>query len=521
MEMFNKLKAKLAEELDSETESNAEYAGGERGAAGGAQGSPADQVGALEAEVRELKEHINKNYFIYVKRLEKRKERIKELEEYAKLVVKDNEKLNDKLKEFEECQTQLGRARDNLDELEGFQSQELAKVKHMLLSAETALEKEARERKELGERVAEGANEAEKLRMEVSRKDAKLAEKEKGWEARVDEVRREQEAKVQRLEERLNNQDLSGDDRLDAVISERDSLEGELRSAEAECATLQKKLTEAQEHAEAAQIEAEQSREELSKMKQEKDALRSSVLELEIANHEHQNSKNADIDGLKMEVAKLNTEKETLEMTLDLRDRELKAKKEEFRSDLSFLEKRKSELEQEADSKSSRMAALEAELTVLKEKLAETSRDLSSVNSEVEAQKEKVSQMEEASRNKDESLISLRSELEEERKSATGPAKALPELEVRYSGVIADYEKVAIEQGANPNADKPGSKNGGWCGEGGGSSVNSGASGPPAARAAKTSGGVANNSNSSSSTEIRNSKWSRGRFWLDIGRSSQ
>ena len=56
MEMFNKLKAKLAEELDSETESNAEYAGGERGAAGGAQGSPADQVGALEAEVREVKE---------------------------------------------------------------------------------------------------------------------------------------------------------------------------------------------------------------------------------------------------------------------------------------------------------------------------------------------------------------------------------------------------------------------------------------------------------------------------------
>ena len=183
--MFNKLKAKLAEELDSETESNAEYAGYDRGAAGAAQGSPADQARALEAEVRDLKEHINKNYFIYVKRLEKRKERIKELEEYAKLVVRDNESLNEKLKEFEECQTQLGRARDNLDELEGFQSQELAKVKHMLLSAETALEKETRERKELGERVAKGESEAEKLRLEVSRKDAKLAEKENDLEARV------------------------------------------------------------------------------------------------------------------------------------------------------------------------------------------------------------------------------------------------------------------------------------------------------------------------------------------------
>ena len=445
MEMFNKLKAKLAEELDSETESNAEYAGGERGAAGAAQESSADQVRALEAEVRELKEHINKNYFVYVKRLEKRKERIKELEEYAKLVLKDNETLNDKLKEFGECQTQLGRARDNLDELEGFQSQELAKVKHMLLSAETALEKETRERKELGERVARGENEAERLRLEVSRRDARLAEKEKSWEGRVDEVRREQEAKVLRLEERLNNQDLSGDERLDAVISERDNLEVKLRSTETECATLQSKLSEAKEQAEVALIEAEQSREELSRMKQEKDALRSSVLELEIANHEHQNSKNADIDGLKMEVAKLNTEKETLEMTLDLRDRELKAKKEEFRSDLSSLEKRKSELEQEADSKSSRITALEAELTVLKEKLAQASCELSSVNSEMAVQKEKVLLMEEASRSKDESLNALKSELEEEKKSATGAAKALSELEARYSEVIADYEKVVIE----------------------------------------------------------------------------
>ena len=49
----------------------------------------------------ELKEHINKNYFVYVKRLEKRKERIKELEEYAKLVIKDNEALAEKAKGFQ------------------------------------------------------------------------------------------------------------------------------------------------------------------------------------------------------------------------------------------------------------------------------------------------------------------------------------------------------------------------------------------------------------------------------------
>ncbi len=38
-----------------------------------------------------------------------------------------------------------------MEQLEGFQNQELAKVKHMLLSAETALDQERRRRKELEE----------------------------------------------------------------------------------------------------------------------------------------------------------------------------------------------------------------------------------------------------------------------------------------------------------------------------------------------------------------------------------
>ena len=102
MDMFNKLKAKLAEELDSESER--EDRGGGGGGGGGAlsgsasEGGPLDAA-ALQQEVLELKEHINKNYFVYVRRLEKRKERIRELEEYAKLLLKDNEVLQQKSKE--------------------------------------------------------------------------------------------------------------------------------------------------------------------------------------------------------------------------------------------------------------------------------------------------------------------------------------------------------------------------------------------------------------------------------------
>ena len=98
MDMFNKLKAKLAEELDSESERD------ERSSVGTAGPNVVGPDGTLDAhalqkEVLELKEHINKNYFVYVRRLEKRKERIRELEEYAKLLLKDNEALQGKAKE--------------------------------------------------------------------------------------------------------------------------------------------------------------------------------------------------------------------------------------------------------------------------------------------------------------------------------------------------------------------------------------------------------------------------------------
>ena len=50
---------------------------------------------------------------------------------------------------------QLSECRESLEQLEGFQNQELAKVKHMLLSAETALELEKQERLRLRDQLEE------------------------------------------------------------------------------------------------------------------------------------------------------------------------------------------------------------------------------------------------------------------------------------------------------------------------------------------------------------------------------
>ena len=68
-------------------------------------------------------------------------------------------------------------------------------------------------------------------------------------------------------------------------------------------------------------------------MRNERDKAKSSILELEIAKHECEEYLTKQDSELKMKTAQLTTEKETLEVTLALREKELKTRKEEFREE--------------------------------------------------------------------------------------------------------------------------------------------------------------------------------------------
>ena len=98
---YKKLKQKIADEFIDETDDEAGAGVSttfddvtDDGGGGGSQ-----EVLELRQEVRTLKAHIQNNYNVYVKRLDKRKARIKDLEEYAKLIVKDNETLTKQLQD--------------------------------------------------------------------------------------------------------------------------------------------------------------------------------------------------------------------------------------------------------------------------------------------------------------------------------------------------------------------------------------------------------------------------------------
>ena len=104
MEFYKKIKQKIEEELnqdedDDDEEETCEDPQSDYGEGSGE--SAAAEIKMLRKEVATLRQHINRNYDVYVKRLDKRKAKIKELEDNTKLILRENETLVVKLQETE------------------------------------------------------------------------------------------------------------------------------------------------------------------------------------------------------------------------------------------------------------------------------------------------------------------------------------------------------------------------------------------------------------------------------------
>ena len=108
MEFYKKIKQKIEDELTQEDEDEPEQGqeddeagSSESRVVGAAYQTPEAENRMLRQEISTLKEHINRNYAVYVKRLEKRKAKIKELEDNTKLILNENDSLSQKLDESE------------------------------------------------------------------------------------------------------------------------------------------------------------------------------------------------------------------------------------------------------------------------------------------------------------------------------------------------------------------------------------------------------------------------------------
>jgi len=264
MEFYQRVKQKLADEL--EAESPLEYP----------EGNGSNDVESLKQEIEELKHHLNTNYDVYVRRLEKSKAKRKDLEANLREVTAENERLSREADQGEIYRGKLEEYREQLEQLESYQSQELAKVKHMLLSAEAELETE--KKKNLNQ-----LNDTSGL--------AKI-------DFRQSEVQNSSNDQVTSSDFKLN-----GDGNSD-IDSE------ELSKLKRDNQVLQSKLVD---------------------VMSDRDSMKANLLELEIANHECDQVKFNQIEALKVEISKLQAEIETLNTTLNVRNGEIRAKKEDLK----------------------------------------------------------------------------------------------------------------------------------------------------------------------------------------------
>jgi len=333
MEFYQRVKQKLADEL--EVESPLEYP----------EGNGSNDVESLKQEIEELKHHLNSNYDVYVRRLEKSKAKRKDLEANLREVTAENERLSREADQGEIYRGKLEEYREQLEQLESYQSQELAKVKHMLLSAEAELETE-------------------------KKKNLNQLHDTSGL-AKID-FRRE-------VENSSNDQVTSSDFKLNGDGgSDIDS--EELSKLKRNNQVLQSKLVD---------------------VMSDRDAMKANLLELEIANHECDQVKFNQIEALKVEISKLQAEIETLNATLNVRNGEIRAKKE----DLKREKESHTYALKNVESTTNRLSDAEAEIKSLKCTLSERLMQLREAQKFGDQLQEKVESVEN-NLNKKENLLS-------------------------------------------------------------------------------------------------------------------
>ncbi|CAB4056759.1 GOLGA1 [Lepeophtheirus salmonis] len=292
----------------------------------------------LEEEIHRLKEYINHNYSVFVKRLEKRKEKIQLLNE-------ENSSLKAQAQDLESVKNQLVEYRDNYEQLEGFQNQELAKIKHMLLIAENSLQSEKEEKHTL-------LQENTKLKESMTFDSNSILE-----ELKVkNDIITNLEAKKSKLEMDLIDLNTSNNDTL---IEEKSDLEKQL--------AVSRKNFEAYKLAQSSNNDNDMIKileSQLYMVENERDGFKSSLLELEIAKHD----------------AIENEKKDSRSEVKSPRIRNKKLK-EESRGLKENYDSKIKELEESSDSKTYKNMSLEGQIQELKSELNKTLNDLETKSS--------------------------------------------------------------------------------------------------------------------------------------------
>ncbi|KAM6337280.1 golgin subfamily A member 1 isoform 1-T1 [Alca torda] len=291
-------------------------------------------------------------------------------------VEKEKKKLETQLQEMREQSLNLFQKRDEIDELEGFQQQEIAKVKHMLLKKEESLSKTEQELEACTQELSHAkevlqaaSNESSGLRRDLQELQQQFLE----LEAQRDELMTAEtnaENKITALE--LREQELQ------TVIQQ---LSVDLQNARVAGSGCEKRLEVLQVEYESLKVEYEQhkqkvtfefaERSKLTEQLQEKVSSLEKKLERNLSGDEH--------------VQELLKEKATLEQKLDETRQQLLTERTHHTETVNQLETQKKELEQKLQ------IATEA-LQKSKEAAAEQDLKIQKLQTDLESERSKLQQ---------------------------------------------------------------------------------------------------------------------------------
>ncbi|XP_063000687.1 golgin subfamily A member 1 [Elgaria multicarinata webbii] len=280
---------------------------------------------------------------------------------------KERKVLSAQLQEMREKSLNLFQKRDEMDELEGFQQQELAKVKHMLLQKEESL---ARMEQELGssEQELRGAREELQASRSLSSRLAgelkELRQQHAALETERDELidaEESAESKITSLEQRAHE--------LQAYIQR---LSVDLQNAQVAASGCEKKLESLQgEHA-SLKVEYEQQKQKMTAEVEERSRLVGHLQE-KVATLEKRFEGNLSGDE---HVRELLREKSALEQRLEEARQQLSSARAGHTESLSLLETQISKLNGEAAERQAHLSEREAFMWSLQESGTHQLKDL-------------------------------------------------------------------------------------------------------------------------------------------------
>ncbi|XP_045107594.1 golgin subfamily A member 1-like isoform X2 [Portunus trituberculatus] len=433
------------------------------------QDSALDRLNAKEREWRARLEEERERAAGMAKELQEVLEREKKMKEQLEASEGNKMSVAAQLKQAQGLEVRVCEMQDNYDQLEGLNAQEGAKVKHMLLNANSELDhlkEELRQKTEalaatearlgrlhgLEERVGALSEEKTELETQV----AGLGQKLRAAEARcraVEESKEEEvrhlEGRVATLEHRHSQSGLQETDRVQALIKEREGVEHSLEETRQQLnnikASWSTKITSLEEQIHHLNAKIAEDQTDLQAAEERTTTLTSTIHSLKAEVKGLQEAKAEAERRLVGEVERLEEDVETLRWQLGQKE----AREKELAGRLSAEEEKCRSCTGVLQAKIETIASLEITVTELEGKLAETETSLTTTCEELQkaqAEKKRLQESIARERGATEAAEKGRAEVEARLEVVSGEKERLSRNLDEYAERVETLEKSDVER---------------------------------------------------------------------------